>query len=964
MVRNILFWVFILGISLQLNAQYFQTGEDPASLKWRQINTSNFQVIYPEGFEANAQRLAHSLEEVYKYGSQTLKHKPKKISVLLHTHTIYSNGLVALAPHRMELYTTPHQSNYPQDWLEQLAIHEFRHVVQVDKIEESMPGIARLLLGQQATALAVGAYLPFWFLEGDAVVAETALSNFGRGRLPSFLMEHKAQVVEKGVYSFSKAYNGSYKDFVPNHYKLGYYMVAASRHKFGRNIWEPVASNVGKKPFSFTPFKGSLKKEIGVSPKQLYELVFDSLKSAWLADDLHYKLKEFTRVTPKPKTFTNYQFNFYHPSGKIITQKSSSDEITRFVALGKDGKEKRVHTPGNIYNESVSFTNGVLVWSEKVPDERWAHSGNSVVHFLNLENDCKKEFKPEYKGVSPVLSEDKDRVVMVEADYQNNFYLSVYNINSGKLLARFQTRGNNYFFTPKWLDANSLVVIMLTPKGKKLVHVNPFTKELQDLTDENFRELKHPVVSGNTVYFISSYSGKNSLYALNLDTKKVAQVYEPRFGVEYPAISPGKSKILLSNYTADGFGLIEIPLDQNSWKPITEIKKGKYPLAESMKKQEPGVIDFQALDTTSYKSSPYSKLANIINIHSWAPLAIDINSYDIQPGVSIMSQNVLGTGQASVGYKWDTDNKEGRWYANYIYKGWYPQFEFEASTGKRESQYYLVRQTLNNEGEVIKRDTTLEGYDWQETRLEADIKLPLNFTKGKFFRLLQPELKYELTSIKQGNSSPENFFNGNLQTLAYRVYYHQILRQSPQDVLPDFGIILDATYRHSPFGDLDAGSISAFQAISYLPGALPNHGVRLYYGYQDRGDGPHNLFSDAIRYPRGWGKSSNDNMYTFSADYRLPLAYPDLSIGGIMYLKRLRASIFADFARQEGVIYENNTPVAVFSRNLSSYGVELVGDMNWFRFYAPVQLGFRASYLRELEAMDYAVLLSINFTSF
>ena len=33
-----------------VSAQYYETGQDPASLKWKQIKTGRFTVIYPEHY--------------------------------------------------------------------------------------------------------------------------------------------------------------------------------------------------------------------------------------------------------------------------------------------------------------------------------------------------------------------------------------------------------------------------------------------------------------------------------------------------------------------------------------------------------------------------------------------------------------------------------------------------------------------------------------------------------------------------------------------------------------------------------------------------------------------------------------------------------------------------------------------------------------------------------------------------
>jgi hypothetical protein len=92
--------ILIIGcflVTINAKAQYFQTGQDPSLIKWEQINTTNFQVIYPKEFEKQAQRVSFVLEKVYEYGFKTLDFNPRKISVILHTRTVNSNGLVAWA---------------------------------------------------------------------------------------------------------------------------------------------------------------------------------------------------------------------------------------------------------------------------------------------------------------------------------------------------------------------------------------------------------------------------------------------------------------------------------------------------------------------------------------------------------------------------------------------------------------------------------------------------------------------------------------------------------------------------------------------------------------------------------------------------------------------------------------------------------------------------------------------------
>ena len=56
--RSIL--LFLLSfICCYTQAQFTDFGQDPASLHWKQIKTKDFQIIYPDYFEANAQKIAN-----------------------------------------------------------------------------------------------------------------------------------------------------------------------------------------------------------------------------------------------------------------------------------------------------------------------------------------------------------------------------------------------------------------------------------------------------------------------------------------------------------------------------------------------------------------------------------------------------------------------------------------------------------------------------------------------------------------------------------------------------------------------------------------------------------------------------------------------------------------------------------------------------------------------------------------
>ncbi|MBC8147617.1 MAG: hypothetical protein H8E98_06500, partial [Bacteroidetes bacterium] len=350
-------YIILLSLFLIFNfskAQYYDMGQDPTSINWKQIKTENFQIIFPKEFEEESQRLANILEIVYDYGSQSLNHKPKKISVILHTQTVKSNASVIWTPKRMEMYTCPPQDMYTMDWLEQLAIHEFRHVVQVDKLNQGITKILYALLGEQAAAAVLGLYIPPWLLEGDAVLTETLLSKSGRGRLPGFERELRAQMIEKGAYKYDKAVYGSYKDFITNHYVLGYHLVTLARKNYGPEIWSAVFDNVARKPFMIVPFNNSIKKSTGLTKVKFYDSIMEELGSAWQKQDSENQYTKFDLITKNAnKSHADYWFPHYLNDSTYFAVKTSIDDITRFVEIDSEGNEKILFTPGYIQMDAV-----------------------------------------------------------------------------------------------------------------------------------------------------------------------------------------------------------------------------------------------------------------------------------------------------------------------------------------------------------------------------------------------------------------------------------------------------------------------------------------------------------------------------------------------------------------------------------------------------------------------------------
>ena len=135
-------FILLLFVTAGLKAQFYEYGQDAGRLQWYRFDTPNYKVIFPKGIDSLAKAFAHRLETFYPYLGEALDHQHSKMPVIIHNESSFSNGVFVWAPKRLEIFTNPDPSGYNQDWLAQLALHEGRHAVQIDKLNQ---GITRIL---------------------------------------------------------------------------------------------------------------------------------------------------------------------------------------------------------------------------------------------------------------------------------------------------------------------------------------------------------------------------------------------------------------------------------------------------------------------------------------------------------------------------------------------------------------------------------------------------------------------------------------------------------------------------------------------------------------------------------------------------------------------------------------------------------------------------------------------------
>nr|NQU93719.1 hypothetical protein [Bacteroidota bacterium] len=740
----------------------------------------------------------------------------------------------------------------------------------------------------------------------DAVAAETGLSKTGRGRTPSFGMPLRAQFLRKGIYRYDKAVFGSYKDFVPNHYILGYHMVAQSRREYSTTIWNHAFDKVGKRPYMVVPFSEGIRDATGLSKRGLYDSTMNRLKNDWKkqSDSLTHE-DLFVVRTPEKRIFTNYVRPHVVNDNLVIAEKNAMDDIGRFVMLDAKGNEKTLFTPGYYNSGSLSQAGNLVVWTEKEFDPRWENRSYSVIKIFDLNTGKTRKLTSKTRYFAPTLSPDAFKIVAVEVTEENIYFLVVLNVNSGQVIKRFSTPENYFFTYPSWSsDGASVVSVVVGDPGKSIVILQTASGSFEYVIPFTYTDISKPLLRGNDIFFIGAWSGIDNLYQLNTTTGQINKITSVEFGLTDPYLKPGGNEMLFSNYTENGYEISAITLDQTYQVPVENVTDWGPKLYHTLAEQDGVIMDPDSIPQTEYTSSNYSKLLNVFNFHSWAPLSIDASNYDVSPGFSLMSQNILSSAFTTLGYTYNLNENTGKYYLNFSYQGLYPVIDFQIDYGKRKSYTYdTTHQKIN--------------FSWMETNFTTAVKIPLNLTSGKYARLLQPSVDLTYKQLDMDKDAPVSFVRSNFKTISYRFYAYNLIKSVARDMYPRWGQMLDLNLRTAPFQSDTIGSMLAAETRLFFPGLFRHHSFNIYAGYQKRINN-HYYYGNIVNYPRGFTGLLTKELKSISFNYKLPLFYPDFSLSSLAYFKRFKSNLFFDYATGN---YDNEIT------DWYSAGIELFTDL-------------------------------------
>ncbi len=981
-------------------------GLNPSRLKWNQIKTDKVQVIFPAGMEEYGQRTANLVHYLWDNHNESIGEKRQPITMILQNQTTIPNGFVTVGPFRSECYMTPPQFNLngAGDWFDLLVIHEYRHVKQFANSKRGITKLAKNVLGSWTWGGFFGLALPIWYLEGDATMTETALTNAGRGRLPEFDMEYKSLALAGKHYSYDKAYAGSFRDYVPSYYNMGYYMTGQARTEFGNEIWNKVVNDAVRFKGIFYPFGRAMKRHMKLPPRKLYNKTFAGLDSTWVnevknadTETEEQKIIKFFAdsilISGVPKKFyTDYKFPQYLNDTTLIVEKSSFEEIRTFynikpsrrlmwkgLCIGYDSTfsnrvmqaknirpivfyGKKLFSPGlNVSsNTTLSVNKGVMVWSELTYHERWGGKNYSVIRLKTPFESTVRKLTSRSRYFAPSLSPDNKQIVVVDVPDSLRYTIVVLDANTGKEIKRFPNP-KNYFFSFPVFTPTGAQIIAVAQQGEQnwLVAINTATGEMGEITEPTKWQISYPCATESYLFFSGAYTGTNNIFALKYGTGEIFQVTNHALGAFFPAVSPNRKHLAYSGFSAMGYDIYELEIDETKWKRYTPEVENKLRFFMPVMKQEGNASIIEKVGKETFKVQKFRKASSIFNIHSLLPQV-----YLPEAGLQLLADNKFSTLSAVAETYYNLNENTWRSGIGLTFAEFYPIFRAGFFQGNR------ARGFLHNSNRT---DTTYIAsfYNefWRENDLYFGVQLPFNLTKGTAINRITLSADYHHLRLEGKNNFLNNddvntsrfrvrnsaiprdnprFFQPRLQnqsvnTLDFRVRLSSQAITARRQFLPRWGAFADIRYISTlGKGELRGNTFLA-RLDFYAPALMRTHSLSFNLAYQYEKYTNNYKFRNLFFYPRGYRSvPMSDGVGKVAINYALPLLYPDLRVGSLLFLKRIKANMFFDSAVAN--ISSYSPPFRENQTFLRSTGIELTFDVRILRLLE-LEIGGRYSYL-------------------
>lgn len=941
-------------------AQYYTWGSD-APMKWSTIRTPDVRMIYPDTVSAVARRTLFYIRTVQPDISYGFRHGPMRIPFVMHPENFQSNGLVMYLPKRVEFLTSPAIEGYSMPWYKQLVAHEYRHAVQYNNLDRGVIRALSYVLGQQGSTIGL-LCMPIWAMEGDAVMSETMMSSFGRGLQPSFSMAYRAMgSVGRDRCNIDRWFCGSYRDYIPDHYELGYQICSYAYERYGENVWDKVAWYGSRNPYVLATTRVALGKFYKTNVQKLFRETFDELERYWAS--LPATEDSAATLTELPeKNYTTYQWPLPLGDTAVLALKTDLDRVSRFVRIDRrTGEERRICYTGQV-STRPSLNGGRVWWTEYRRSKLFEQRVNSQLCYMDLADGIPRSVAGRRRALFPV--ETPGELGWVEYNPDGRYTVVVQ--RGADSVRRLATPDRGEVHGLAWDDLTVAWYVLVTDdSGMWIGRID--SEGVHPITEGAYITLSNLRAADGKLYYGSIASGRDEAHCYDLMARREYRISTSAYGSFSPA--PAGGEVLLTTYDRRGYRVTEQAADisDSLLIPVTPSRLPVNLVNPPRKRWDVVNLDtvrFTTSDSVAqcgdFRTKRYRKVPNLVNVHSWMPVAfnpfaaVDEHVIDLNVGFTLMSQNLLSNTEAYASYGWN--RHEGSLVNLGVrYFGLGVRFDLDASYGGNQLFYSLSAYDPETGNPVYQKRPAPDKY--YSVGLSAT--LPLYFQQGYHTRQLSVSTGWNYSNgmvanldkiewgVSGGISNIQRIgFREGLHKLSFGVGFSDQVRMSHRDIAPRWGYTLSTNYTFNPANSHFSDLIS-FYGQAYLPGFVLHNSLKVAATYQTSlggykfpsGYAPLSYRSTRL-IPRGFTSADivSNNYTAASADYQLPVWCPEGGIGSVIYIKRIRLNVGGDYAQ-----FRDVGRGGMAWRRIWSAGGDIVVDFNAFRQPASATSTFKLS---------------------
>jgi hypothetical protein len=737
---------------------------------------------------------------------------------------------------------------------------------------------------------------------------------------------------------------GSYRNFTPDYYVFGYLMINRL-HGTDSATWHTLTSRISP-GYYFNPVNAGLRKKAGLTKKRLFDSTFASLEKLW-SETRNNGARDYSPLnTAAKRDYVSHFTPHRMADGRIISLKTGMSDPSRFVITDPvDGKELTLTTTGYVYPCFFSSNDSTIVWSEQHPDIRWDNRDYSVIKRLDHSDGKITQLTFRTRYSAPDISPDGRTVVAVSTTPGMLCSLVFLDARTGELLMNVFPPDSLILQRPAWSsDGSSVTVVSLSEKGEGIRSYTPTGKRWAIHLEESITDIIQAEMHNDTLFFLAQGDGSDNIYRIP-GSGPAERITGSKFGISGFSLRDGE--LLFSDYTAGGF----IIASEKTSATAGPAGTSGHAIVPPVTRRPVSAEKSEQLLPEIPEPTRYYKLAHLFNIHSWLPFYADIDEIRsdptaVRPGLTLMSQNHLSTLISTTGYEFSNGNHY--LHSGITWKGWHPVIDAELTWGGEQ---------------VISMDTSLNPVlpeMGRDLRLNVSIYDQMWFAYGKFRQMFMPAL-YVSYRNRYTYIPDEQRFDSDLLSLTGRVYFSNTFRTAYRDINPKWGQVIDLRLISTPWDNELYNNKSYARATLFFPGILRDHSFFIKTGWENQAPARKLIYLNSIPWPRGLGENlAAEKLFSFSADYTMPLLYPDLAAGSIIYLKRIRGSIFYDYSQAEGINDFASRSYTAGKQGYSSMGSELLADFYLLRFPFEISAGISAGYIPAEQRYFVTGAFSVN----